>query len=137
MLSSLPPAVVIHLVSAVAALVLGPLALLARKGSRPHRGLGYAWVTMMAMAALSSLFIRGGQLPNLAGFSPLHLLTLITLFGLYGGLRYAMRRELGAHRWVMVSTYVGGCVVAGGFALLPDRTLGQLVWGTLAATPTP
>lgn len=137
MLSSLPPAVAIHLVSAVAALLLGPLALLARKGSRPHRGLGYAWVTLMALAALSSLFIQGGRLPHLGGFSPLHLLTLLTLFGLYGGLRFAMRRDIVAHRWVMASTYVGGCLVAGGFALLPDRALGQLVWGTLAATPSP
>lgn len=135
--SSLPPAVVIHLVSALAALVLGPLILLTPKGSRPHRGLGHAWVTLMASAALSSLFIRGGQLPNLAGFSPLHLLSVATFLGLYGGLRYAVRREVQAHRWVMLSTYLGGCVVAGGFALLPDRTLGRLVWGTLAATPAP
>ena len=31
----------------------------------------------------------------------------------------------------MRALYFGTCVVAGGFALLPERNLGQLVWGGL------
>ena len=31
----------------------------------------------------------------------------------------------------MVSLYVGACVVAGGFSLLPGRLLGNLLWGQL------
>ena len=29
----------------------------------------------------------------------------------------------------MQITYVAGCLVAGSFALLPSRYLGQLIWG--------
>ena len=41
-LSSLSPAVIVHLVLAAGAVLLGPLALSARKGSRRYRGFGYA-----------------------------------------------------------------------------------------------
>jgi len=57
-LASLAPAVLVHLAFASIALVLGPVALWARKGSHGHRGFGYAWVTAMVGAALSAFFIR-------------------------------------------------------------------------------
>ena len=55
------PVIAVHLTAALAALVLGPIALWARRGhgqpgrsvtSRPrlHRAAGYAWVSMMLLA---------------------------------------------------------------------------------------
>ena len=32
---------------------------------------------------------------------------------------------------MMQRTYIGACVVAGGFTLLPDRFLGHTVWSAL------
>mgnify|MGYP003541890207 CR=1 FL=1 len=52
-LASLSPIVLVHLTLASAAVLLGPAALWARKGSRGHRGLGYAWVTVMVGTALT------------------------------------------------------------------------------------
>lgn len=127
-LSHLSPAIVIHLFMALAALVLGPLALRARKGSRLHRGAGYAWVTLMLGAAVSSVFIRDFDLPNLWGYTPIHILTLVTFAGVGGGLYFIARRRIDTHRKVMWSTYLGGCVGAGVFALLPNRFLGEVVW---------
>ena len=55
-LSTLPPAVAIHLTAAVLATALGPVALWARRSraQRPrlHRAAGYAWVTLMVLTAL-------------------------------------------------------------------------------------
>ncbi len=127
-LSQLSPAIVIHLFMALAALLLGPFALRARKGSRWHRGAGYAWVTLMLGAALSSVFIRDFALPNIWGYTPIHILTLVTFAGVGGGLYFVARRRIAAHRKAMWSTYLGGCVAAGAFALMPNRFLGQLVW---------
>ena len=84
------PVIAVHLTAVLAALVLGPIALWARRGhgqpgrsvtSRPrlHRAAGYAWVSMMLLAALSALFIRDFTLPNIAGYTPLHLLVPTTL----------------------------------------------------------
>lgn len=126
--TGLPPAVAIHLTCAVAALVLGPFALWARKGSQPHRVAGYLWVALMLGAAISALFIRDRGLPNIAGYTPIHLLVLVTLQGLARGLWAVTHGQIQAHRKAMQQTYVYACVVAGLFTLLPGRYLGHLLW---------
>lgn len=126
-LAALSPAILLHLFLALGALVLGPIALWLRKGSRGHRALGYAWVTLMAGAALSSVFIRDFRLPNLAGYTPIHLLTLVTFVGITMGIVHIANRRVVAHRRWMQRTYIG-VLVAGGFALLPSRYLGGLLW---------
>ncbi|MFT3666647.1 DUF2306 domain-containing protein [Piscinibacter sp.] len=127
-LASLAPAVVVHLVFAAIALVLGPVALWAHKGSRGHRAFGYAWVTAMAGAALSAFFIRSTLGWQWAGFSPIHLLALATLAGLAGAIHAIARGRVALHRKAMQRTYFGACVGAGLFALLPGRYLGDLLW---------
>lgn len=128
LLSLASPTIVVHLVLALAALITGPFALGARKGSRLHRAAGYAWVTLMLGTALSSLFIRDFRLPNLLGYTPIHLLTLATFAGIAGALVAVARGRIAIHRKAMWQTYLGGCVGAGLLALLPNRLLGQLVW---------
>jgi uncharacterized membrane protein len=122
------PAILVHLVFALAALVTGPLALLARKGTRWHRAAGYMWVTLMLGAALSTLFIRDFRLPNLAGYTPIHLITIGTLAGLGAAMVAIARRNIRRHRQAMWGAYLGGCVVAGLLALLPGRFLGHWLW---------
>lgn len=127
-LASLSPAILVHLATATAALALGPVALAVRKGSHSHRAFGYAWVTLMIGAALSAMFIRDFRLPNLAGFTPIHLLVLLTFAGIGRAIWHVMHRRIDAHRKAMWSTYLGACVTAGAFALLPGRYLGDLLW---------
>jgi uncharacterized membrane protein len=127
-LAALSPVVAIHLGAALAALLLGPFALLATKGSRLHRAAGYGWVTLMFAAALSSVFIRRFNGLQLYGFTPIHILTAATLVGLAVGIAAIVQRRVRRHRTAMWSLYLGGCVTAGAFALLPGRFLGNLVW---------
>ena len=93
------PLVFIHLVTAFSALLLGGVVLARRKGTARHRALGWAWVALMGSTAVASGFIRDYHLPNLAG-----------------------------HRQTMRDLYIGACVLAGVFTLLPGRFLGQLLW---------
>ena len=106
---SLTPTIAIHMSLALTATALGPVALWARMGStlRPqlHRATGYAWVTCMAGAALSGLF------------------------SLYRAFRYLAQGNIAGHRKTMQWLYVSACLVTGAFTLLPNRYLGQLVWG--------
>lgn len=129
----LTPLIAVHLTAALGALVTGPVALWARKGrtERPklHRAFGYAWVTLMLITAVSALFIRDFHLPNLAGYTPIHLLVPLTLAGLVGAFVHLARGNIAEHRKTMQGLYVGACLVAGSFTLLPSRYLGQLVWG--------
>lgn len=135
----LTPIIAIHLSAALGALVLGPVALWARRGhsqriattQRPrlHRAAGYAWVTLMLATAISAVFIRDFRLPNIAGYTPIHLLVPYTLGCLFFAFRYLLRGNIVGHRQAMVKLYVGACLTAGAFTLLPSRYLGQLVWG--------
>lgn len=123
------PVVLVHLLTAVGALLVGLVVLARRKGDAPHRAWGWAWVLLMGSTALASAFIRDYQMPNLAGFSPIHLLSVATLVNLPLGVRAAMQGRIQVHRKTMRGLYIGGCLVAGAFTLMPGRYLGQLLWG--------
>jgi uncharacterized membrane protein len=128
------PVIAVHMTAALAAIALGPVALWARRRGaahhpRLHRAFGYAWVTVMVLTAVSALFIRDFHLPNLAGYTPIHLLVPVTLFGLFGAFWFLARGNVEAHRKTMRNLYFGACLVAGAFTLLPQRFLGHLVLG--------
>ncbi len=127
----LTPLIAIHMTFALSAVVIGPFALWTRlsKQVRPrwHRAFGYAWVTCMLGAALSALFIRDFRLPNLAGFTPIHLLIPVTLVSLWRAFHYLAQGNLRGHRYTMQWTYFLACIVTGLFTLLPQRYLGQLL----------
>lgn len=132
----LTPVIAVHLSAALAAVVTGPVALWARLGQRQrprlHRAFGYAWVTLMLVTALSALFIRDRSLPNLAGYTPIHLLVPVTLLGLFGAFWKLAHGDFAGHARIMQRLYLGACVVAGAFTLLPQRYLGRLLWGSPA-----
>ncbi len=127
----LTPLIAIHMTFALSAVVICPFALWTRlsKQVRPrwHRAFGYAWVTCMLGAALSALFIRDFRLPNLAGFTPIHLLIPVTLVSLWRAFHYLAQGNLRGHRYTMQWTYFLACIVTGLFTLLPQRYLGQLL----------
>ena len=131
----LTPVIAVHMTAAIGAVLTGPVALWARKGrqQRPrlHRAFGYAWVTLMLVTAVSALFIRDHGMPNLAGYTPIHLLVPGTLAGLFGAFWKLAHGNVRGHKAVMQNLYLRACVVAGGFTLLPGRYLGQLLWSSV------
>lgn len=134
----LTPLIAVHTTAAIAAVAIGPIALWARRGhaaglprsQRPrlHRAAGYAWVTLMLVTAISAIFIRDVKLPNIAGYTPIHLLVPVVFGMLFLSFRFLLRGNTRGHRRVMVWLYIGACLVAGGFTLMPDRYLGDLLW---------
>ncbi len=126
------PVIAIHMAAALAALAIGPLAVWARRTrtQRPrlHRAAGYAWVTLMVAVALSAVFISGDKGPRLGGFGLIHLLIPITLGLIALSFHFLVRGNVAAHRRIMQGTYIGSCLVAGAFTLLPNRLLGQWLW---------
>lgn len=125
------PIIAVHMTAAILAVVTGPVALWARKGAtqRPklHRAFGYAWVTLMIVTAVSAIFIRDFELPNLNGYTPIHLLIPVTILSLIGAFIALARHDIARHKKLMQSLYISACVVAGLFTLLPRRYLGDLV----------
>ena len=129
----LTPLIAVHMSLALTAVALGPVALWARLGrsARPqlHRAFGYAWVTCMLGTALTGVFIRDFKLPNLWGYTPIHLLIPLVLIGLYQAFRKLATGNIAGHRKSMQWLYVNACLLAGLFTLLPGRYLGGLIWG--------
>ena len=127
------PTIAIHMSAALSALLIGPWALWARLGATQHpslhRAAGYAWVTLMLVCSISAIFIRDTKLPNVSGYTPIHLLIPVTLVGLYFAIYSVMHRAYDAHRKSMQYLYWLACVTPGIFTLLPGRLLGQMVWG--------
>lgn len=124
------PLIAFHLATAVGALVLGAVMLARRKGTAGHRLLGWTWIALMGSTALATAFIRDDRLPNVMGYTPIHLFTVTVAVMLPLGIWYAKRGRIAGHRRTMRNLYIGACVLAGLFTLLPGRFLGSLLWGT-------
>jgi uncharacterized membrane protein len=78
----------------------------------------------------SSAFIRSFRLPNLASYTAVHLFSVVSVLSV-GVIVLALvsfsRRNLRGHQRAMRGVYIGACI-AGVFAFLPGRYLGDLVW---------
>ena len=116
-----------HALAAFAALFLGAAQLLGKKGTATHRALGYVWVALMAVVALSSFFIH--QIKMVGLFSPIHLLSIFTLFSLSWAVYEARRGEIARHRLIMMSLFFLALVLTGGFTLLPGRIMHSVFFG--------
>ncbi|MGH7461553.1 MAG: DUF2306 domain-containing protein, partial [Longimicrobiales bacterium] len=115
-----PPVVQLHAVAAMAAFLLGIVQFAAPKGTLPHRTLGYLWVGLMLMVAISSFAIYGERVPRLWGsFSAIHILSVIVLVLTPLAVLAAHRHHVNTHRWAMIALFTGALVIAGAFTLLP------------------
>jgi uncharacterized membrane protein len=121
------PQIPLHAFAAMAAFVLGLIQFAAPKGTLPHRTVGWIWVTLMALVAISSFWIH--QIRLLGPFSPIHLLSIFTLAMLPLGVWFAHRHRVADHRRVMVLMFSGALVIAGLFTLLPGRIMHAVVFG--------
>lgn len=124
------PLIFVHLLSALGALAVGAVVLARRKGTTSHRAIGWTWVVLMGTATVTSAFMLDRGMPNVAGFTPIHLLTVTVGVLLPRAVVAARRGNIVAHRRSMRGIYIGGCIVAGLFTLLPMRFLGSQLWGT-------
>ncbi|MEM1313919.1 MAG: DUF2306 domain-containing protein [Pseudomonadota bacterium] len=119
--------VVGHAAAAVVALGLGAVQLFGPKGARAHRWLGRLRVALMAAVALSSFAIF--SLRVIGPFSPIHVLSAVTLASLACGLRAAWRGDVEAHRKSMTSLFRLALVVTGAFAQIPGRAMHAVLFG--------
>jgi uncharacterized membrane protein len=126
-----PLAVQIHVATVVPAFVLGTYQIfLSRKGAPFHRVIGYIYLVLMTITAISTLFIHA-LMPNgpFGGFSPIHLLVGLVLFGVAGALRGAWMHNIPMHRRAMLGVYIGGILIAGTLTFLPGRIMHAVVFG--------
>jgi uncharacterized membrane protein len=97
------------------------------KGTMSHRVLGWSWVLLLMVIALSSFWING--LRQFGPFSLIHLLSIFTLIVLPIGVLHARRGRITRHRWTMISIFTGALVIAGIFTFVPGRVMHAVLFG--------
>jgi uncharacterized membrane protein len=126
-LTDAPTAIQGHAYGALAALVLGLVMVVRSKGTPSHKFLGRVWVAIMAAVALSSFWIQ--ELRLIGAFSPIHLLSILTLVALPYAIIQVRRGNVGAHRTTMIWVFIGGPIIAGLFTLMPGRLMHPTLFG--------
>ncbi|GAC1040516.1 DUF2306 domain-containing protein [Rhizobium sp. No.120] len=121
-----PLAIQIHVVAVVPAALLGAYLLARPKGTPRHRQLGKIWLVLMVVTALSSFFIH--QINMFYGLSPIHLLSVLVLFGCWGAIANARKHNIDAHKRIVRGLYFGGIVGAGAFTFLPGRIMNKVAF---------
>jgi uncharacterized membrane protein len=122
-----PLAIQLHAWAALAAFVLGIVQLARVKGTGSHRALGWIWVGLMLVVAVSSFWIH--HLRVWGPWSPIHLLSILTLAMLPYGVIMARRGVVIGHKLTMLGMFAGALVIAGIFTFAPGRIMHRVLFG--------
>ena len=122
-----PLLVRLHVLAALVAIPLGAAQFLLPKGDARHRALGWAWVVLMALAALSALGITGRA--GEGRWSWIHGMVALVAVMLPIALVAARRGRIRAHRGTMIGLYLGALLVTGAFTLMPGRIMHRVLFG--------
>ena len=115
----------LHAIMAIVAVILGGIQLSMKKGGSIHKLLGRIWVGLMLIVAISSFFIH--EIKLWGAYSPIHLLSLWTIFILGVGIYYARVGNVKRHKQTMITLYFFALIVAGFFTLMPGRIMHQIL----------
>ena len=117
----------VHAIMAIIAVILGGIQLSMKKGGTIHKLLGRIWVGIMMFVAISSFFIH--EIKLWGAYSPIHLLSLLTIFTLGVGIYYVRVGNVKRHKQTMIALYFFALILTGFFTLMPGRVMHQILIG--------
>lgn len=121
------PAIQFHAFAAMGAFVLGLVQFAGPKGTLPHRTVGWVWVTLMLIVAVSSFWIHNIKLWG--PWSPIHFLSIFALITLPLAVYAAHKHRVATHKRAMISIFFGALVIAGLFTFVPGRIMHAVAFG--------
>ncbi|WP_081745666.1 DUF2306 domain-containing protein [Bordetella petrii] len=130
-LTSAAPVIQVHAWAAIAAVALGAIVLLRKKGDAWHRWTGRCWLAVMLVTVLSSFFIH--ELRTWGAWSPIHILSVVTLFLLVRAYQAIRKRNVTRHAHLMKTAFFNALLLAGFFTFLPGRIMYAVVFGPPAS----
>jgi uncharacterized membrane protein len=119
-------AVAIHLATVLPSLPLGLYLFLTHKGGAHHRLLGRVWMALMAITAVSALFIRH---LNDGDLSPVHIASIATLISIPLAINAARQGRIAVHRARILGMFIGALLVSGLLSFLPGRIMWLWMFG--------
>lgn len=118
-----------HLATVLPCVIIGPMLFLMTKGTKTHRSLGKLYMALMLVTAIITLFMPALVGPKFLGhFGWIHSFSFLTLFSVPRAYFAARSGKIRAHKFAMISLYVGAIIIAGGFTLVPGRYLRELLF---------
>jgi len=124
------PIVLIHLCIILPCVLFGTYLIFAKKGTQSHNFIGKLYMILMGLTGVLTLFIPaqvGQRILN--HFGLLHLLSILTIYTVPKAWFAIKRGNVKSHKYSMISLYIGGIIIAGGFAILaPGRYLHTLLF---------
>jgi len=117
----------LHVAAASFAVILGIAQFVGKKGATLHRILGWSWVCAMMVLASTSFFIH--EIKLWGNFSPIHLLSIFTLFSVPLAVIAARKHDVKRHKHSMTSLFVYALLLAGFFTFAPGRVMHRLFFG--------
>ncbi|TDO97967.1 DUF2306 domain-containing protein [Marinomonas balearica] len=113
-----------HLATVLPAFFIATYLLINTKGTPRHRLLGKAYMVLMLVTALITLFMPAHIGPLfLDHFGLIHLFSLLVFYLIPNAILAIRTGDVVRHKSSMVGLYIGGLVVAGSFAFMPGRLL--------------
>lgn len=126
---ALPMPIKLHLATVLPAFAIGTyLIFVSAKGRPHHRALGYIYLILMTITAVTTLFIHEVNPSGFMGLSLVHLFIPLTIYGVVAAIVGARTHNVRIHRNSMIALYLGGFFVAGGTAFGPGRMLNQVLF---------
>ena len=122
-----PAYIQVHALSALLALLTGPLALYRKRKDIWHKSFGYVWMAAMVATAISSFWISSFGV--IGPFSPIHLLSIWTLFVVIRSVQLVRQGNIQAHAEMLKWLYWGGLWVAFALNFLPNRLSNRILFG--------
>ena len=117
----------LHAVAAMAAIILGGVQFYMKKGGILHKLIGRTWIGLMVVVSVSSFFIHKIELWG--AYSPIHLLSVWTIFSLGLAIYYVRVGNIKRHKQVIIALYGLALLLTGLFTLMPGRVMHQIVFG--------
>ena len=117
----------LHAIAAMIAIILGGIQLYMKKGGTIHKFLGRAWVGLMLIVSVSSFFIH--EIKLWGAYSPIHLLSIWTIFSLGLAIYFVRLGNIKRHKQVMLALYGFALILTGFFTFMPGRVMHQIVFG--------
>ncbi|MCH9816560.1 MAG: DUF2306 domain-containing protein [Actinomycetia bacterium] len=121
----------VHVIGAVAALVLGLAVLTVRKGDQRHRRMGYGYAVLLVALNLAALALHREDV-----FGPFHILAVLSLATVIVGiglpiLRPGVVAAAAVHGYLMAWSYVGVVAAAVGQLAVQAEQANLVLWAIL------
>ena len=121
-----PLVIIIHTLCAFGALALGIIMFARKKGTTSHKMIGRLFALLMALVAISAIFIR--QI-NDGAFSFVHIFVVVAFIALFETFYHIRKGNIKKHKSAVKGLFFGALLIPGIISFFPGRLMWVVFFG--------